>query len=102
MGREEGGQSGRSRQGARAQEPICSDKRFGKQPMGRRRGTGFVESGSRAGHDNAVAVHERLLLREAAITLLEGQRQDLISLILRKEKKKEKRNRLDVAKAFSE
>lgn len=32
------------------------------------------KAGSRAGHNNAVAVHERLLLREAVITLLEGQR----------------------------
>lgn len=32
------------------------------------------KAGSRAGHDNMVAVHERLLLRKAAITLLEGQR----------------------------
>lgn len=32
------------------------------------------KAGNRARHDSAVAVHERLLLREAAITLLEGQR----------------------------
>lgn len=32
------------------------------------------KAGSRAGHDNAVAEHEKLLLRKAAITLLEGQR----------------------------
>lgn len=32
------------------------------------------KAGNRARHDSAVAVHKRLLLREAEITLLEGQR----------------------------
>lgn len=43
---------------------------------GEKRGLLSLEetAGGRAGHDNGVAARERVLQREAAVTLLEGQR----------------------------
>lgn len=56
------------------------------------------KAGNRAGHDRAVAVHERLLLREAAITLLDNR--DLTNLISRKEKKTGEKKKTRCCKNF--